>query len=257
MDTEKQSKLNQLLSANPSGIVFTSSWLIDCGYSLELQKRYKKSRWFESIGSGAMIRVGDHVGYEGAIYALQFQQNMTFHPGGITALSFLGKSHYLGFGLSKIHLFSQSREQLPSWFKNHDWGLDFAISKTDFLPSNLGMVEIEIKDFKIKISGATRAILECLYLTPKVHSIFECYELLEGLNNLRPKSVQELLEQCSSVKVKRLFLYLAQKAGHSWFNYINLNNVDLGNGKRALVKEGVYISDYQITVPKELEENGK
>ncbi len=73
------------------------------------------------------------------------------------------------------------------------------------------------------------------------------------LNNLRPASVQSLLEACTSVKVKRLFLYLADKAGHDWHNYLKLEKVDLGSGKRSIVKDGVYVSQYQITVPKELE----
>jgi hypothetical protein len=76
---------------------------------------------------------------------------------------------------------------------------------------------------------------------------------MEGLNNLRPRSVQALLEECTSVKVKRLFLYLAEKAGHEWFDFINLDNIDLGSGKRAIVDGGVYVSKYQITVPKELD----
>ena len=38
-----------------------------------------------------------------------------------------------------------------------------------------------------------------------------------GLNDLVPNQVQQLLEQCISVKVKRLFLYLAEKTNHSWF----------------------------------------
>ena len=76
---------------------------------------------------------------------------------------------------------------------------------------------------------------------------------MEGLNNLRPATVQTLLEDCSSIKVKRLFLYLADKAGHEWLSYIDLNKVDLGSGKRAIVSDGVYIPKYQITVPKELE----
>jgi hypothetical protein len=55
------------------------------------------------------------------------------------------------------------------------------------------------------------------------------------------------------VKVKRLFLYLADKVGHDWLSYISLDKVDLGSGKRAIVNDGVYVSKYQITVPKELE----
>lgn len=69
--------------------------------------------------------------------------------------------------------------------------------------------------------------------------------------------MQRLLEDCSSIKVKRLFLYLAEKAGHSWFDYMKLDNVDLGKGKRSLVKNGVLVNKYEITVPQELERNVK
>ena len=54
------------------------------------------------------------------------------------------------------------------------------------------------------------------------------------------------------MKIKRLFLYLTDKAGHEWVSYINLDKVDLGSGKRAIVNHDVYASKYQITVPKEL-----
>lgn len=79
---------------------------------------------------------------------------------------------------------------------------------------------------------------------------------MENLNSLRPDMVQLLLEQCTSVKVKRLFMYMAEKAGHAWFQYIKTDNIDYGDGKRSIVKNGVYIPKYQITVPKELEANG-
>jgi hypothetical protein len=94
--------------------------------------------------------------------------------------------------------------------------------------------------------------MECLYLAPGSQPLLEVFELMEGLNNLRPVTVQKLLEGCTSVKVKRLFLYLADKAEHEWYNYINLDKIDLGSGKRAIVSDGVYVSKYQITVPKDL-----
>ncbi|WP_405035608.1 type IV toxin-antitoxin system AbiEi family antitoxin domain-containing protein [Pseudidiomarina sp. CB1] len=56
-----------------------------------------------------------------------------------------------------------------------------------------------------------------------------------------------------ATKVKRLFLYLAEKANHDWVQYLDLSSVNLGSGKRAIVANGVYIPKYQITVPKELE----
>ena len=92
--------------------------------------------------------------------------------------------------------------------------------------------------------------MECLYLADQESDFVECYELMEGLNNLVPHKVESLLQQCRSVKVKRLFLYFAEKAGNAWFKYVKTDTIDLGKGKRSLVKNGVYISKYQITVPK-------
>jgi hypothetical protein len=113
---------------------------------------------------------------------------------------------------------------------------------------------MEADKIKIRLSAPERAILECLYLTPKHIDIMECFHLMEGLVNLKPRLVQELLEKCNSVKVKRLFLYMAEKAGHAWMNFVNTSEIDLGNGNRQIKNGGVYISKYQITVPKEFAE---
>ncbi|MDH5731390.1 MAG: type IV toxin-antitoxin system AbiEi family antitoxin [Gammaproteobacteria bacterium] len=253
MSTNKESKLNYLLATQPVGTVLVSAWLTEHGYSLELQKRYRKSGWFESIGTGALIRRGDKVDVLGGLYALQQQLGLSAHVAAKTALSLQAKSHYLEFSAKRLYLFGGKDENLPLWFKKYNWGVDVEYKKTSFLPPELGLLEMNHKSFQVKISSPTRAIMECLYLAPKNLPLLEILELLQGLNNLRPASVQKLLEACSSVKVKRLFLYMAERAGHEWLNYLNLDNVNLGVGKRSLVKDGVYISKYQITVPKELE----
>jgi hypothetical protein len=249
-------KINQLLHSQPSGVVLLSSWLSQQGYSTELQKHYRKSNWLKSIGTGAMIRAGDEVGYEGAIYALQTQSDLTVHPGGRTALSLLGKAHYLELNTKQVVVFGTKGEKLPTWFNKYDWGVEVDYYQASFLPPDIGLTIIELKSFSIKISSAARALMECLFLAPEKQELVECFELMEGLNNLPPEKVQGLLEQCQSVKVKRLFLYMAEKTGHSWFQHLKLEKIDLGKGKRSIVKGGVYVDKYQITVPKELEQNG-
>ncbi|MCP8898959.1 type IV toxin-antitoxin system AbiEi family antitoxin [Gilvimarinus sp. HB14] len=232
--------------------MLSSAWLADQGYSLDLQKRYKRSLWFDSIGTGALIRHGDQVDYLGGIYALQAQLGLSIHPAAKTALSIQGKAHYLELATKSVQLFGGTEDSLPLWFKKRDWGVSVACKLTSFLSPDIGLVEIGHKSFKVKVSSPARAIMECLYLAPKSQPLLEVFELMEGLNNLRPASVQTLLEGCTSVKVKRLFLYLADKAGHEWLSHINLDKIDLGSGKRAIVNDGVYVSKYQITVPKEL-----
>jgi hypothetical protein len=80
----------------------------------------------------------------------------------------------------------------------------------------------------------------------------EAFSIMENLVTLRPKVVQNLLEMCRSVKVKRLFLFLAQKADLPWFTKLNTANLDLGKGKRMIVKDGALDKTYEITVPREL-----
>ena len=120
------------------------------------------------------------------------------------------------------------------------------------LPKELGIKSQELKTFSINISEPERAILECLYLAPNHIDLVECYQIMEGLVNLRPKTLQELLEQCSSVKVKRTFFYMAKRAGHQWLQLLDREKIDLGKGKRSLVKGGVLDPEFQITLPKEL-----
>lgn len=257
MNTEKQTKINQLLASIPSGVVMQSAWLKGHGYSLDLLKHYRKGKWLDSIGTGAMIRSGDTVGYEGAIYALQSQSGLSVHPAGRTALALLGKTHYLELSANYVTVFGGKYEVLPIWFKKHNWDINIKYYQTSFLPNDIGLTEVELKNFPLKVSNAERAVMECLYLAPKEQELMECYEHMVGLNNARPNEVQMLLEKCQSIKVKRLFLYMAEKAGHDWFEFLNLDKIEIGFGKRSIVRNGVYSSKYKITVPKELEEHDK
>ena len=94
--------------------------------------------------------------------------------------------------------------------------------------------------------------MECLYLSPNKQDILECYQIFEGLVNLKPKLVTELLKVCTSVKVKRLFLYMAEKANHQWFQFLRTDQFDLGSGRRMITPMGVYNAKYLISIPKEL-----
>jgi len=210
MSTPPRKKINQLLSSVPKGVVLLTYWLKANGYSSDLIKRYRNSGWLESIGVGANIRAGDVVDCFGALYSLQTQCGSSVHVGARSAFSILGKSHYLELDTKKIILFATNKEgRLPAWFKNFDWGVEIELNSSNFIPPDLGLVEVPIKEFNIKVSGEIRALMECLHLVPTQQELTECYELMESMNNLHPKKVQELLDNCHSIKVKRLFLYLA------------------------------------------------
>lgn len=59
-----------------------------------------------------------------------------------------------------------------------------------------------------------------------------------------------------SVKVKRLFLWFADRHSHAWFERLDCNGLDRGRGKRMLFKGGKLDSKYWITVLKE-SDNGR
>ena len=98
------------------------------------------------------------------------------------------------------------------------------------------------------------AILECLNLPEAASSLLDIYYLMESLTTLRPKLVQTLLESCTSQKVKRLFLYMAEKARHPWLKALNLERVSFGTSRYMVTPTGKYIRKYNMTIPKELAE---
>jgi hypothetical protein len=48
---------------------------------------------------------------------------------------------------------------------------------------------------------------------------------------LHPEKLQLLLETTKSLKVKRMFLYMAEKAGHNWQNALDMSKIKLGTSK--------------------------
>jgi len=256
MTTHKRTKLRKLIEVLQAGNVITVALLDKLGISNDLRKYYLESGWIEALGRGAYKKPNDNIEWQGAINAIQKQTNIQVHVGGLSALSLQGYSHYLRFSTESLQLFSPQRTKLPKWFLDYPWDVNIFHKQSSFLSNNLGYKEIEIKQIPVTISTPERAILECLYLAPQITDLVECYQLLEGLVNIRPKLIMELLVNCKSVKVKRLFLYMAEKANHQWFQFIQPSSIDLGKGKRMLTKKGAstYIAKYLISIPKELAE---
>ena len=243
-----------LLSIHVPGTVLLASWLEKNGFSRELHKYYLKSGWLESYGVGAFKRPNENVQWTGALNSIQRQTELPVHAGGLTSISLQGLSHYVRMERAPLYLFSPQYINLPKWFLDQEWSDQIIHVKTKYLPADPGLFDFSRDGMKLQISSPERAILECLYLTPNRFDMMECYQILEGLANLRPKILQELLENCNSIKIKRLFLFMASKAKHQWLEFVDQTRIELGTGDRVIVKGGVYISKYRISIPKELTE---
>jgi len=247
-----KTKINRLVSQWPKGTPAAASYMKKQGFSQELLKRYKSSGWIESFGRGAYILNGDDVKWYGALYTLQNQLGLNIHPGGKTALELKGYAHYLSSGLRHIFLYAPRGLLLPAWF-NREW-FDVKINtiRTGLFPveNEYGLTEHDEKGIRIKMSSPERAAMEMLYLVPGKVGFEEALLLMENLTTLKPELVQSLLEECCSIKVKRLFMFMAEKHDHSWLSELDISKVDMGKGKRMIVPKGIYDRKYMITVPK-------
>jgi len=252
MSGKPRSKLNHLLRIWPQGTVAVSRWMEQQGAYQQLRQTYKKSGWIERIGQGSYIRVGDVVAWTGGLYAVQQQLQLPVHAAASTALQMQGYAHFLPLGKgAPITLFGSSSIRLPGWFHHHAWGVTLCYATTRMFRDNpnLGLTDKEMGGWSIRLSAPERAMMEYLYLVPGKESFTEASLLMEGLTTLRPQLVQSLLEQCQSIKVKRLFMFLAEHHNHPWVHRLELSQVDFGKGKRMIVKGGHFDAKYQITVP--------
>ena len=253
MTTVNRTKINKLVSNWPRGTVYTASYLKRLGYNYDLIRFYKMRHWIESINNGAYKLYNDTIEWYGGVYALQTQLGLNIHIGGKTALTLKGYSHYISEKIPKSFLYGNRGTKLPMWFKKYNWD-----SKIRFVTTNLFLKsltdsysEYNHRDFYVRISAPERAAMEMLYHVPNEQGFDEAQKILENLFSLRSSLVQKLLENCNSIKVKRLFLYLAGKQSFTWINDLDLSKVDLGKGERFIVANGVLDKKYKITVPKE------
>ena len=252
MTSAPSSKINQLLQKWPSGAVAVLPWLEKQGVYQQLIHEYEKTSWVRRIGRGAYARAGDKVEWTGGLYALQEQLVLPIHPGGKTALSMQGYAHFLPMGQgTTVVLFGPPNVKLPLWFKQYRWGVKIRYTTTNLFigKGDHGLTQKDMGFYSVNVSTPERAMMEVLYEVPKRESYEEAKLLMEGLTTLRPRLVQTLLEDCASVKVKRLFMVLAESCKHAWVKKLALSHVEFGKGKRMLVKGGRFDSKYNITVP--------
>jgi hypothetical protein len=250
MDSHNSMKINKVLQIWPKGTVAVHAWLRGQGVSRKLAEQYRRRWWMDAIGRGAFIRRGDTVEWPGAVYALQTALQKRVHPGGRTALELHGLAHFLSLSArARVYLYGSPGVRLPAWFRAHDWQHPIRYSATSLFSKDFGITPRSFGDFNVEISTPERAVLEYLDGFPEEGSFEEARELVEGLTTLRPEALQSLLETCTSVKVKRMFLYLADQAKHPWRAELIDQRIELGSGKRSLVRDGKFDARYQITVP--------
>ncbi len=243
-------KLHKLISTWPAGAVRAISAIKNEGYSQALLNSYRQSKWLTTVGDNAVYRTGDKISPLSALYALNEDLHLNVHLGGRSALEIHGYAHYLRNKRAELSFFGHA-SRIPKWVTEYDWGQNVRYRASRLFPEDFAEgLEIKNEDgFHYLISNPAQAMAEYLSLIPRAASVEEAKDLMAGLATLRPERVKRLLTVCSSIKVKRLFLLLAEECNHSWVSKIDIESIDLGTGNRNLTLGGKLHKKYKITVP--------
>jgi len=279
MSEQNAGKLKQLERLLPEGLLVDSAWLSARDYYTSLRTKYVASGWLEQPARRVYRRPRGQLSWQQVIISLQTLLDHRLVVGGRTALELQGYAHYVSQGSSKVYLHGPTKP--PNWLAALPLKEEFVYRNSaplfgrdleDATFPTLNRKHASIRDdqslqdaglrslawgqwdWPLTVSASERAILELLDELPDHESFHQVDVLMEGLSDLAPRRLQKLLVRCRSVKVKRLFFFFADRHRHAWLKHIERAAIDLGSGKRMLVKEGRYDPVYQITVPKELDE---
>ncbi|MGV8991155.1 MAG: type IV toxin-antitoxin system AbiEi family antitoxin domain-containing protein [Thiobacillus sp.] len=281
MGEQKSTKINLLQDVLEEGLLAPTGWLEAQGYSRALISRYVDSGWLVSPARGVYRRPGPSLKWQHVVASLQLLAGSYLHVGGRTALVQRGLGHYVRMsGPETIYLYGP--EVLPAWVNKLGLQERFAARNdamfgslrarrnesgalVDFHDAPLqskqladfGLQEMTwgAWDWRLLYSTDERAMFELLQDVPARESVYEADVLMQGLVNVRPARVMSLLMACASVKVKRLFLALAERHQHQWLAHLDLSKVDLGKGKRMLAPGGKLHPKYLITLPADLDDH--
>ena len=274
MDAHRSSRLNRLLLSLPEGFLADSVWLQAQGLTRSSIRDYVDRGWLERIAPRVYRRPSQltkaSLRWDVVVLSLQQIMHKSLHVGGRTAVGLSGYAHYAEASeTTQVYLYGSD---LPTWlgklpvsaqFETRSSGL-FIDPKTGVEARRYDLRSGEasgaLKDaestspweWSLTMSAPERAVLEMIDELPHRESFHQVDVVMEGLANLRPQLLAKLLRECSSVKVKRLFFWYADRHGHAWLKHLDQSSVDLGKGKRQLVPQGHFDSRYQITLPMEL-----
>jgi hypothetical protein len=285
MGTQRGSKLNRLQHDLPEGLVVDAGWLERHGYSRALRSKYATHGWLEQVARGVYRRPAatlsnsdkkdERLRWQHVVISLQTILERPLSVGGRTALELQGFAHYLGAGeFREVHLYGN--EPPPTWVAKLPLETKFVFhnARSLFKNSPMGLAAAGVEhggrslagglvrqtwgqwEWPLVMSSPERAILELLNEVPQRETFHQADMLMEGLRTLSPKRVQKLLVECRSVKVKRLFLWFAERRNYPWLKQLDRAEIDLGTGKRMLQRGGKLDPKFNITVPENLDGGG-
>jgi hypothetical protein len=163
-----------------------------------------------------------------------------FHVGGKTALSWRGIWQNVSFR-EILTLWGDQPKRLPTWFTQRFPCRYQATQLFDEeLRNGFGLQPLPSGRSDILVSVPERALLELLSDVGKTQSLQEARQLVEGLQTLREKTLDELLAHTTRIKVVRLAELVGREMGLPWAETAKRHSHRIGGGKRwiAVAKTG-------------------
>ena len=201
---------------------------------------------------GVMCRTGSRLNAYDAIASYNKQMGGTLRVAAMSALEYTGFNHYVPMG-KPVLMVAVPTFKTPLWMQSDVYDATFRVFHTNAF-SYTETIERVTDSGTLYVSSPEQAFLECLILAPKSYSYMDLYYVMEQLTTLRSDVVQHLLETLDNNRVKRMFLYMAEKAGHFWFEELHPEKIDVGTGKIQAAANGTFNRKYNMTIPKDLEE---
>lgn len=250
MNIESANKIDLLLRMGTKNGLYFSEWLKKNGYSDQLISKYRQSGWLTSLAKGVVYRTGDKLSAYAAVSCYNNQLNRQLRVAAHSALELFGFNHYVPMG-KPVLMVAYSGISIPKWMNADYFDRTIKPFETNMF-TTIQTSTVKVEGVNLLVSSPEQAFMECMLLAPDRYGYMDLYYIMEQLTSLRADVVQTLLETIKNLRVKRMFLYMAEKAGHYWFEMLDMVKIDIGTSKLQLVEKGIYISKYKITVPKEL-----
>jgi hypothetical protein len=251
MTIKAKSSLEQTL---PEGQLANRDWLLKRGFNRPRVDYFLRSGKLEPVAHGVYRRPGPPLKWEHMVYSLT-EMGFPVHVGGRSALELQGLAHYLPSGdAPQIDLYGSSN--VPKWVLNYPANFRFVVHTRRFF-DQLPREAVRTKpfgswDWPIAYAVPELAMFELLSEVREAVDFMVADKTFEAATNFRPELLHELLRACSQVKAKRLFLWFSDRHGHEWLKALKIDGINLGKGKRMLVKGGAFDPTYQITIPREM-----
>ena len=188
---------------------------------------------------------------------LQNELNLDVYPGGYSAMVGWHHRHHSILNPLRERLYGTDVYKVPKELLKGDWQRKFNFYKNDFFPKKLGIDKIKTRGYQLKIPSLERSLLEMVYDIDNRTTIDSVFVYFLDLPEINPKLFQQLLERCTSEKVKRFGLFLAEETFYDYFKEMDTTNIRLNLKENLDVTDGHrfpnHVPKYNIEVPGHLD----